>query len=405
MRVITFSPVTTGLALLPTLDLADARVHQELASLRGAHPGLRVPTHERRKTQSHYEDLATDDTDLRLCVWEPPPADEGDRIRVHVFPGDCAIVEFAFIPRSQTDAAAIEHEAIERTRSSVDAIRDELDALLAKVRAALPSAWIDGTVTQTATHVLWSARALVLTPQEVPERGDLIETWLENTARPKDAAALIAGDIDYSMTWINYVIATDRAERFDMLCSAMRIAQFFYARQDAINARAREALARAFATTDVREARELFVKARTDLQLLEIQYNELSLVINRQKRRVIDDIMRVWDYDKLVRNGEQMVASCNSRIEEITTKRAEGSTFVTDLILTVIGFLTVIDVLLVVTQYSREVMSRPVLEYQDSDMSWILSAVAAIDTDSVLVGGVISVLILLLLYVYWKLRK
>jgi len=92
-------------------------------------------------------------------------------------------------------------------------------------------------------------------------------------------------------------------------------------------------------------------------------------------------------------------------IAEITNKRSERSSFFTDLILVGLALVTVIEVSMYLTEYSREVMSRPTLAYQDDETSWILTAIAAIDTDQMLIGGAFVILILVCFYVYWKIRR
>lgn len=405
VKLITFSPVATGLALKPIVDQSAADYRERLSAMADLPATVRVPTADRQAPASTYEDLSSDDVDLRLCVFSPPLDVDDETLRIHVFPGAYAIVEYVFPPPEELSAAKIEAHALTRTRAVVGAVREGLDDVMGRLRRALPDDWIEQDEAASDFCIEWTARTLVLSPEELSPHETLIDHWLANTARPGDARDIVDGDRDYSMTWLNYVIASDDPRRIGMLCSAMRISQFFYARQNAINGRARRALAQAFATQDIREAQSLLAGARADIQLLRIQYDTLSSLLNRNKRRVIAGIMEVWDYPTLVDNGHRMVEACTSRIQEISAQRTERSSFVTDLILTVITFLAVIDVLLTLSQYSREVMSRPVLEYQDSDLSWILSGVAAVDTDRVLIGGALSVFTLLLIYAYWKLRK
>ena len=387
------------------MDPSGPDYRAQLLRLKNLPESVRIPVAERADAASSYENLAADDVDLRLCVFEPRLDAENEKLRLHVFPGAYAIAEYELLPPDEYSAADIEQHALARTREVVEATRESVSELMDTVRRALPHHWIDSDEAAGDFSIAWTARTIVIEPRDLARHETLVNHWLSNTARPEDASALLDGDIDYSMTWLNYVVATDDPRRLALLCSAMRISQFFYARQNAINERARDALARAFATRDIRESQSLLAGARADIQVLRIQYDTLSSLLNRNKRRVIDGIMEVWDYPRLVANGNRMVEASTSRIQEITAQRAERSTFVTDLILTVITFLTVIDVLLSLSQYSREVMSRPVLEYRDQDMSWILSGVAAVDTDQVLIGGALGVITLLLLYAYWKLRK
>lgn len=408
MQLITFSPLFTDLAVKASVDQGDPLYQQRVADISRSFATLHVPAAEKSAGSGAYEDLSADDVDLRLCVFEGVTADETETLKFHVFPGAISIVQFVFSPPPTLTAESIEAYAQAHTRDAVAAARPQFESFVAALRLALPADWLEPTASDNDASGLamtWIARTIVLQPEELADHEELIQKWLINTAQPDHATALSNRTIDYSMTWLNYVVASGDPSRLAMLCSAMRIAQYFYSRQNAINERARHTLARAYTLRDIRESQTLLASARSDIQLLRIQYDTLSSLLNRTKRRIVDEIMQVWDYKRLVDNGNRMVEASTSRIQEIASQRAERSSFVTDLILTVITFLAVIDVSLMLSQYSREVMSRPVLEYQDSDLSWILSAVAAVDTDKLLVGGMLGVLTLLLLYAYWKLRK
>lgn len=408
MQLITFSPLFTDLAIKASVDQGDPAYQQRVAAISRDFVTLHVPAAEKSAGSGSYEDLSSDDVDLRLCVFEGVTNDETETLQFHVFPGAISIVQFAFSPPANLTAEAIEAYAQSHTRDAVEIARPHFEKFLADLRLALPADWLEPSTSDSDASRLaisWIARTMVLDPAELSDHAGLIREWLINTAQPEHATALSNRSIDYSMTWLNYVVASADPARLSLLCSAMRIAQYFYSRQNAINERARHTLARAYTLKDIRESQSLLASARSDIQLLRIQYDTLSSLLNRTKRRIVDEIMQVWDYERLVDNGNRMVEASTSRIQEIASQRAERSSFVTDLILTVITFLAVIDVSLMLSQYSREVMSRPVLEYQDSDLSWILSAVAAVDTDKLLVGGMLGVLTLLLLYAYWKLRK
>lgn len=408
MHLITFSPLFSDLTIKASVDQGDATYQQRVAAISGDFATLRVPVAEKSAEPGSYEDLSTDDVDLRLCVFDGITADETETLRFHVFPGGISIVQFEFSLPPTLTAKAIEAYAQTHTRDAVGAARGQFESFITELRLALPADWLEPPASEAGESggaMTWIARTLVLDPEELADHEELIRNWLLNTAQPEHATALLNRTIDYSMTWLNYVVATGDPSRLALLCSAMRIAQYFYSRQNTINDRARHTLARAYTLKDIRESQSLLAGARSDIQLLRIQYDTLRSLLNRSKRRIVDQIMKVWDYEQLVGNGNRMVEASTSRIQEIAAQRAERSSFVTDLILTVITFLAVIDVSLMLSQYSREVMSRPVLEYRDSDLSWILSAVAAIDTDKMLVGGMLGVLTLLLLYAYWKLRK
>jgi len=222
---------------------------------------------------------------------------------------------------------------------------------------------------------------------------------------PEDAEALITGNINFSMTWLNYLIIEPTEVQRRTLFSALRTSQFFYAAQEYLNDNAYRALTNSALEKNVRIVERRLTTARRDMQMLHIMYDTKKTFMTRKKRQLVNDLMEIWDFDILKANGERMVAASNTKIAEITNKRSERSSFFTDLILVGLALVTVIEVSMYLTEYSREVMSRPTLAYQDDETSWILTAIAAIDTDQMLIGGAFVILILVCFYVYWKIRR
>ena len=406
MHLVTFSPIATNLSLKAGLDPRSDFYRDIVQAVPAKEPNVWLPNQQ----QSTYESIEEDSYDLRLFVWTMRDETSSDEIRFHVYPNAITIAQARISLHEQMDAAALEAYSQARTRELIAAHLPELNRLLEKTEARMPAVYRDTTRDATVDpmqSIHWIARAVVLPEEDLqdPARQSFLTQWLEHTARPDDAAKIIRRDIDFSMTWLNYVIVGDNEKRSRMLFSSMRIAQYFYASQEALNEQTQATISRTYFEKNVRQAQESLVDARARTQMLRIKYDIQTSYLNRAKRKVIEDIMSVWDFDTLVDNGARMIEVSTSRITEINTRRAERSSFVTDLILTLIALLTVVELSLYMTEYSREVMSRPALEYNDSNLSWILSAVAAIDTDTVLLSGAFSIITLVLIYAYWKIKK
>ncbi|MFK7885940.1 MAG: hypothetical protein AB8G16_03665 [Gammaproteobacteria bacterium] len=406
MHLVTFSPIATNMSLKAGLDPRSDFYHDIVKAVPAEDPQVWVPS----LTQSDYANLEQDGYDLRVFVWSAADDSHADEVRFHVYANAIAIAQTRLTLHQEMDADAMEAYAQARTRELITAHLPELNRVLERTRDQIPEIYRDsasGAIVDPQQSISWIARALVLTESEVQDRSTqgLLTPWLENTARPDDAGRIICGDVDFSMTWLNYVVVESNEKRMRMLYSSMRIAQYFYASQEALNEATQATISRTYFTKNVRQAEASLVDARARTQMLRIKYDIQKGYLNRQKRGVIEDIMTVWDFQTLVDNGERMIEVSTSRITEINNRRAERSSFVTDLILTLIALLTVIELSLYMTEYSREVMSRPALEYNDSNLSWILSSVAAIDTDTVLLSGAFSIITLVLIYAYWKIKK
>ena len=407
MRIVTLSPIFTPLSLKPGIDPRSPFYGEVLRALPQESDSVHVPN-RKRVNGSEYQNLEDDGYDLRLAVWAPPAQKE--QIRFHIFPGAISIAEVTLDFSGALDAEKIEAAAQARTKELIKQSASALSAFLRQTSGKIPDKYLDKNIPaekSVGDDISWIARTLVLSEDERsdPAFRRLLRDWLEHTASPEDAAQLSDGEIDYSMTWLNYVIVERDPAQTRMLLSAMRIAQYFYAAQDSLNDQTQMTLARAYFMKNVREAERLLLDARDKTQMLRIEYDIQKSYLNRNKRRVVDDIMAIWDYQTLVENGGRMIDASSAKINEINTRRSERNSLVTDLILVGIGLLAVMEVSLYLTEYSREVMSRPALEYQDSQLSWVLSTVAAIDTDFMLLGGAVLVIFLVLFYVFWKTRK
>jgi len=409
VRIVTIAPLSTPLRLKPGVDPRSDVYAEILAALPPDSDTFRAPNRAAGARRAEYESLDEDGYDLRLAVFEPE-ADGGARARFHIYANGVAIAEVHLDPPETYDAESLEADVQARTRAVIDRHAGELGRLLKTAMRRIPKRYgarnadFEGRV---GDDVSWIARTLLVTEAERrdAEYQTLIERWLAHTTHPEKAAAIAAGEADYSITWLNYVIVDSDSHRTWTLISAMRIAQFFYASQNATNDRIQRAIARASFMKNVREAEALLVDARARTQMLRIQYGLQRNYLPRMKRAVVDQIMAVWDFDDLVENGRRMIEVSSEQITLITTRRSERNSFITDMILVGIALLAVVEVSLYFTEYSREVMSRPALAYRDEEMSWILSAVAGIDADDMLLGGAISVLILVALYAFSKSRR
>ncbi|WP_425410385.1 hypothetical protein [Hyphococcus sp.] len=409
MRIVTISPIFTPLRLKPGIDPRSVMYREILQAITTRRDLI---TADQEDEEGDYDNLEKDGYDLRLFEWRPKSEEAGVRARYHIYPNGVSIAQIEFDDVNGRDPHKLEDYAKDETRRIIDDHAAELEKALTSAAKSIPAQYRERQDHRDdrPTRINWIARALVFSDAERKEPAcqALIEEWLLHTAHPEDAQKLINGDTDHSMTWVRYVIvenATGRPEKTRMLLSAMRIAQFFYASQKALNDQTQATISRAYFVKNIRRAEKMLVDARAKMQMLRIQYGVQQNFLNRNKRRIFDEIVKVWDFEALIENGARMNEACSARINEISGARRERSAVVTDIILAVIGFLAVIDVSLGLTEYSREVMSRPVLEYTDNQPSRILSAVASVDIDFMLLGGALSIILLIGIYGYWKINK
>lgn len=410
MKVITTSPFYTPLRLTAGLDPQSSAYTKTLAALPQNNQHVQIPNSGENRSSHKYEDLRDDDYDLRLFVFTPSVKDNDPIIQFHIYGNGVSVVTVEFDCANTTTAEELEQYSQDITRNTFSAHVQALKSLLDQVYIKLPKVMMeDGLVMGEIRHqdICWISRAVILDSNALKNTitKTFVIDWLKNTARPDDAQKLINGTISESMTWLNHLIVDPDTDHRALLFSALRIAQYFYASQEKLNSNAYHALTNSTLEKNVRLVEKNLIEARRRMQMLHIMYEIQKVFLNRRKRQLLDGLMDVWEYDTLKANGDRMVSASDTRITEITNRRSDRSSFFTDLILVGLALVTVIEVSIYLTEYSREVMSRPALAYQDDRVSWILSTIAAIDTDQMLIGGSFIILILVCFYVYWKIKR
>ncbi|WP_439632817.1 hypothetical protein [Glycocaulis sp.] len=408
MRIITYAPLKTDLRLAPGVTPSLDSFGSITAALRAGLPGdaftvLNLPENARRA----YAVLSEDVWDLRLFVWHPD-----DTIRIHVYPGALAIAEVTLDDVPAGTASELERWSQDETEARLCAHFDAFRAALDRARQALPDYALDtgrGAAPEREVDfdITRISRTLLVTPQERAEPAvqALVTDWLAATIRPFDADAINAGTLDMSMSWVNYVIVDVDAARTREFTATMRIAQYFWSAQEWLNAETQAIIAGARTRGRTRTAEARLTASRSRMQMLQVEYNALRSVLSRAKEARLQEILSGWSYDTLAANGALLVEMSSNRLSEIAARRADRSSLFTDMILVGIGLFAVLDVLVGLLAFSREINARPALQYTDSGVSQVLSVFADLNTDTTLFGGGFVVLVLLGVYLVARKAK
>lgn len=406
MQFQTYAPISTALHLRVGCDPRASSYRRVLDALPEDDGTFRVPNRA-ALAAAEFEDLSEDGYDLRLAVWTPPAKEGEAAICYHIYQTGVTIAETVLDIEGPPDAEHLEQEVQRRTRAVLAAHEEGLHALLLDLAARLPRDLLRDEPRDRLSTGNWISRAAILTDadRKDPAVEAFVEDWLRHTIRPEDAEAVLSGRCDHSMTWLNYVVVRTSEERFEQLTSVMRISQAVWTAQDRLNKTLRETLSVNLHSPKIREAAEELRAGRARMQMLRIQYETLQGYMNREKLRLLEDIMDGWGFSRLMTLGERMVALASARIDEIQAQRAERGSLVTDLILVGIGLIAVLELSLYLTEFSREMLTRPALGYNDERVSDILSFFAGVDADTMFGSGLALVTILGLIYVYWKTRR
>ncbi|WP_020397998.1 hypothetical protein [Kordiimonas gwangyangensis] len=399
----TVTPVHIPISLKTGTDQASAEYQALMARVTAildpsGNGGSTGPT-----AQADYEVIERDTRDIRLFTWQADA--DGATLRLHVFPNSVGIAEAHFSLPFSTDAAALAKTAQEKARA---VIKSAYPAFLAELRtvaaASAQSCLRFEDLQDHEPKIYWTSRFIHADDDALRRKDwqELVSKWLEHTYRPSDAGELIAGKRAFSMTWLNYVVR--HAADLPACTDSMVLAQYYYTAQDSCNAQLKEAIDVAYNGGRVSDAEKKLAHSRVTTRLHQIDYHEHLKYLSRRKREMVEDILECWNFDDIVKNGQRMIEVCSARLEEAENRRRERSSVLTDLLLVTLSFFAVFELSLYLTEFSREMMSRPALDYNDENTSIFLRFIAEIDADVMFSLGFGLTLVLVLLYRHAKRR-
>ncbi|MEM1129045.1 MAG: hypothetical protein AAGH83_00845 [Pseudomonadota bacterium] len=413
MDLFTYNPMETGVSIRAGI-MRRTRPYAEVLGRLAAIPGIDVSLADTglEDGRRDYDELADDNFDLRLFSWHASDAP----VEIHVYPNGIAMAEVRITDVPMMSAKELNTFSQEQSIKIIAGCFADFRTVLQTVRERIPARLlgkVDDAPPLTKPSIDRVSRTLLMTDAERkdPANAALIRDWLSSTLVPTDADAFISGDIDFSMNWVNYVVLKEppatlggEPELETLLFPTMRIAQYFWSAQQTFNRRAQQTITEALLDRRTGRAEKNLTQSRRRMRMLEIDRYELRGGLSRERSRMLDEFLDFWSFDSAVRNGELLIEASSNRIAEIGERRKDRSTLITDIILTFITFITGIGLVLSVVQYSREVMVRPVLEYQDGGSSAFLSFFAQYRIDSVLTVGLVFLGVFFVAYVLLKLR-
>ena len=397
-RVITISPVQIPFRLKTGVHTESTRYRQLLSEIGQLDSAIEIGNNT--QTQQ-YQDLSKDDVEACLFRWQLQ-RDEAT-LNLHVFPNRIAIAEIILPARELTTPAELEDWAQDQSRDLLQQAWPEFLNLLNQIYRnisnplLLPESSTDQHSNEPEIH--WISRTLLIESQQLaqPSIQALITDWLAETQHPQHAQELFSGQRTYSMTWLNYVVV-DAAQETDYRLQTMILAQYYYTAQENCLRQLKQAISSAYIEGQLKAAETQLSQSRVATRLHLIDYHEQLKTLTRPKRRLLSEILDSWEFSNLVDNSQRMIDVCSSRLEEVDHQRRERSTVMTDLLLVTLSFFAVFELSLYLVEFSREMMSRPALDYNDDNTSFFLGMIAEIDTDIMFGFGFLLTLALVLVY-------
>lgn len=351
-----------------------------------------------------YESIEKDSWNHRLFIWKNSELEPN--LEIHVFPNNIGIVLINHTIEYNGDTKALEKTAQENSTILINSIYATFLERLHLVCAKQHGDYFKFNETSAdEALIFWVSRAILINSQDLntPLLQNLVKHWLAHTYRPEDAKDILTEELDYSMTWLNYVVVNLNLED-DERIDSMILAQYYYAAQENCNKLLKQAIDSAYNASKTDEAQRKLSHSRVITRLHQVDYHDHLKYLTRTKRKILEDILDCWNFKELTDNGQRMIDVCSSKIDETESIKRERSSLLTDLLLVALSFFTVFELSLYLTELSREMMSRPALDFNDENRSFMLQFIAEIDTDVMFGSGFFLTLLLVFVYKIIKSR-
>ena len=397
--ICTITPLEFTLLFHSGVNELSPGYNDALSQLQDLSPNLRVFQVDQGP---QYQELTKDVSDVRLFHWQTETS--VGVLHFHMFPSGIAIAQLMTTINSQ-DSHELESGAQQQTRQAFKESYSKICSLLLKWSQQTQIPLVNKKAIAKLgddANIMWSARTLVLASDELhqPKKQTLLKAWLADTRFPEHAEQIISGERDHSLTWLNYAIVNPTPEDFRL--HTMILAQYYYAAQEIRNRELKTAISQSYSDSELPLVGKLLSNSRVEARLLQINYHEHLKLLTRVKRKLLAEILEGWEFQVVVDNSERMIEVCSSRLEEADHIKRERSTMLTDFLLVTLSFLAVFELCLYLIEFSREMMSRPALDYNDEHTSFFLSTIAEIDTDIMFSTGIGLTVILVLFYIRIK---
>ncbi|MEL7399034.1 MAG: hypothetical protein AAFN68_00510 [Pseudomonadota bacterium] len=395
-RVITIAPLQIPFALKTGVDTDSIHYRNLLSDIADLDPAIQISG---RNDSEQYQNLKEDDDDACLFRWQVE--DKDGTLRFNVFQNQIAIVDTVLPEHLADSVSELENTAKQQTRRLIERHWPRFVELLQTIQHRVKNPLLlragDMETTTDEPQIHWISRTLLVAPAEraQPQVQSLMSEWLAETQYPQHAAEIARGERDYSMTWLNYVLVE---QQHDYHIDTMILAQYYYTAQENCLKQLKQAISATYIDGQLQTAEKQLSKSRVTTRLHLIDYHEQLKFLTRPKRRLLLEILESWEFGNLVENSQRMIDVCSSRLEEADHQRRERSTVMTDLLLVTLSFFAVFELSLYLVEFSREMMSRPALDYNDESSSLFLGLIAGIDTDIMFGFGFLLTLGLVLIY-------
>lgn len=309
---------------------------------------------------------------------------------------------YQILPSSQPDTRTVQfdHSSIIIIEKEVELAEMSLPAAMEQCRILESDLDKEISELKTSCKPLWSVFWLKLQENERKPAAALIRSWLRETLRPEDSELVIQGTTDVSMTWLRYVVVEN--EYTASTLDAMRIAQYYYAEFDQLNAQLFELMLR-LSQGRAKLALSELSKMKTAAEVKGLKLQEDLKSLPRRKKQQVEQILTDWDFSRLQESVTDIRRVCADLIATKQEKKAGVSRVATEIILVAIGLFAFLDLAISWAIYSRQFATDPTLLIDEKTVPWIAQVFANTPMD-VLVLATLGIMILIMV-VYGLLKS
>ena len=402
INIRTISPILVPIELKTGVDRSSASYFEFQSLIHNEFKSDILPRLPENKIE--YESIEKDSWNHELFTWHDKEL--APNLLIHIFPNNIAVATIDHIFEYAGDSKMLEELVQKVTTQVIKEVYPSFFEFLKKISHKKHGDYFrfDQYALDKA-EIFWISRTILTNSKAlaVPLIQTLTTDWLAHTYRPEDAQDLLAGRKNFSMTWLNYIVV-DLEKDSDERLESMILAQYYYAAQENCNKLLKQAIDAAYNGKKKNEAEQKLSRSRVNSRLHQVDYHEHLKYLTRSKRKFLEDILSCWNYEQITENGQRMIEICSSKIDETENIKRERSSLLTDLLLVALSFFTVFELSLYLTELSREMMSRPTLDFNDDSRSFILQFIAEIDVDVMFGSGFFLTLLLVFIYKIIKSR-
>ena len=332
------------------------------------------------------------------------------------------------LPGSLASDASLVDDVLDELRESMVAWGDVLahevhDRYLVPVVAALRDHDRHGQVVAARSagddvrdhgRVLWVTRSLLVDPGTTGWR-ELAAYWVKDSAGDADPQSVIPTDADphgHLVRWLNYLFVYRShaspyvTETYPDEWAALRLAQYFYAAMENIDAQLTQVLAQSLSPLPAVTLSELQAELEDcsrRAQFITMHLKDVTKYLTRAVRVELASILAYWEFDEVVvAPVELKVAACERRLGELADQRNARASVFTDTILLGIGITSILGTTVALTEFGRTMAVDPGMAGYDTSQSSITSWIAAQPADLLLIASVGISVLLAVVYAYFR---